>query len=174
MAKFNFTEYMHQLAIKLKDVAHIDDDPAHKRFFRASSLQNIEEIIQSLPEFNGFAIVVEDNEEGNYNMNGSNYILDRQLCSFFIVKKAVLLDAKDRGDQIRAAEVIMRKIISKLRRDYNTDNAGETQIGLRNIEWNSLSYFSFGPVLDNCYGVYCSFTNPTHMDYRYDAADWTE
>jgi len=174
MAKFNFTEYIHQLAIKLKDIGHIDNDPDHRRFFRASSLRNIEEIIQQLPQFNGFAIVVEDNQEGNYYMNGSNFILDKQLCSFFVLKKAVLLDAKDSGDQKRAAEIIMRKIISKIRRDYSTDNADTTQIGLRNIDWGSLSYFSFGPVLDNCYGVYCSFVNPTHMDYRYDAADWNQ
>lgn len=174
MSKFNFTEYMHNVAVNLKEVSHIDDDPNNHRFFRASSVANVEEIIQALPEFKGFALVVEDNEEGNYMHNTSGTIFDNQMCGFFMLSKAANLDAVDRGLKIKHAELVMRKIISKLRKDYNTDNAGKTDIGLRNIDWDSLRYFSFGPVIDNCYGVYCNFGNPTLQTYIFNTDDWNE
>jgi hypothetical protein len=165
---------MLNIAIKLKDIAHIEEDAEHRRFFRASSITNLEEVIQALPEFNGFALVVEDNQEGNYLLNGSGVIFDNQMCGFFLLTKANNLDAADRGSKIRAAEAIMRKIIAKMRIDYHSDNQAKTFIGLRNIDWSTLRYFSFGPVLDNCYGVYCNFAIPDIQNTTYDATDWNQ
>jgi hypothetical protein len=174
MPKLNFTQYLHDLAVKAKYIGHIDDDPDNRRFFCASSINNLEEIIQNLPEFKGFALAVEDNQEGNYNMNGSATLFDKQLCGFFILSKANNLDAIDRGVKIRSCEAILRKVIAYIKKDYFTDNANKTNIGLRNIDWDSLNYFSFGPVLDNCYGVFCAFVNPTVQNTVYDTNDYNE
>lgn len=174
MSKFNFTEYMHGLAVKSKDVAHVDGDPANNRFFLTSGISNLEEVIEKLPEYNGFALAVEDNQEGNYIDNGSGTLNDGQMCGFFLLIKASNLNAKDRGDKIRSAELSMRKLLSKIRKDYNTDNQGTTKIGLHNIDWSGLHYFTFGPVLDNCYGIYCNFVVTTQQTYTYNAADWNE
>jgi len=173
MSKFNFTQYMHDIAVLSKDIAHVDDDKHHNRFYRTSGIQNLEEVIEKLPEFKGFALAVEDNQEGNYMMNGSGSLFDAQMCGFFLLTKAQNLSAEDRGDKIAHAELIMRKVLSKMRKDYNADNAGKTDfVGIRNMDWSSLHYFSFGPVLDNCYGVYCNFVIKSCQTTIYEPNDW--
>jgi hypothetical protein len=172
MSKFNFTGYIHDIATKLKDVAHVDNDSARQRFYRVSSIQALEEFIQTLPEFKGFALAVEDNEEGNYLLNGAGTLFDDQHCGFFLLTKAKLMNAEDRGDKIREAELVMRKILSKIRKDYHTDNQLKSDIGLKTLDWNTVHYFSFGPVLDNCYGVYCNFILPTIQNFIYNEGDW--
>jgi hypothetical protein len=174
MSKFNFTAYMLDIAIKSKDVAHVESDQENKRFFRSSSVTNLEEIIEQLPRFKGYAIVVEDNCEGSYSSNNTVTFLDRQICSFFLLRKAELLNAEDRGDELRASESVMRKIIARMRRDWMNDNNLKSDIGLRNVDFGTISYFSFGPVLDNCYGVHCSFVNPTLQDTKFNPDDWTD
>lgn len=174
MAKFNFTAYMLDIAIKSKDIVHIENDPANKRFFRTSSVINLEEVIEQLPRFKGYVLVIEDNCEGNYSSNNTVTFLDNQVCSFFILRKADLLNAEDRGDELRTAETMMRKIISRMRRDWINDNNLKSDLGLRNVDFGTVSYFSFGPVLDNCYGVHCSFINPTLQNYAFNANDWIE
>jgi hypothetical protein len=172
MPDFDFTGYMRDVAINLKDIGHIENDDANKRFYRVSSLTAIEEIITSLSILNEFVLVVEDNAEGG--LMDANSIMDRQICSWFLLKKVELNDAEAREQAKKQCKATMIKILKRLRRDYISDNKGETNIGLRNAEFDRWTYTTFGPILDNCIGIHVAFTNPNTLNTVYDGNDWLD
>lgn len=167
---FDFTTYIETLATQLNDIAH---SPTNKRFYLASNTQSIEEILANITNLRGLILVAEDNLEGSLVENPSLATFDRQLCSFFLMKKADDMKMSSRREILAEFDTVISKIIARLRRDYYTDNEGTTNTGLRNIEWNSLSYFTFGPVLSNMYGMHVSFTMLHQVKFTFDANDWT-
>lgn len=172
MAKLDFTAYMETLATSLKDVGHVPGDKKQKRFYRVSSLQALEELITGLTNINEINIVVEDNREGDFLETKGQYVQDDMLCSFLIIKRVKLLDMSERNQVLDDCEAVYRKILAKIRYDHLTDQAMETNTGLRDFDINSIHYFTFGPVLNNSFGLHCSFRVGQNADIKYNSEDW--
>jgi hypothetical protein len=173
MNQFDFEDYMHSIARELASIGHIDNNEAGKRFYRVSSTSNIEEILQNIPNISGLNLAVEDNSDGSLIETGSAFIYNRQICSYFLLKKADINDMDARNKVKAELEEANMDIVSRIRRDYNSDHAFETEIGLRNIEWNSFAFFTFGPVFDGLLGLHCMFTLLHPVKLTYNADKWT-
>lgn len=172
MAKLDFTAYMETLATSLKDVAHVPGDKKNKRFYTVSDYQSLEDLIKSFTTVSGINIVAEDNAEGIYGETKGQYVYDDMNCSFFVIKSASQLDSDNRKAVKDECKAVMQKILSKIRRDHLTDAEGSTNIGLRNLDINSIHYFTFGPVLNNSYGVHCTFVVQQNGNIKYNPEDW--
>lgn len=172
MAKLDFTAYMEALATSLKDVAHVPGDNKNKHYYTVSDYQSLEGLIKSFTSVSGTNIVAEDNAEGMYGETNGQYVYDNMNCSFFVIKTAKQLDAADRKAVKDECKAVMQKILSKIRRDHLTDAEGSTNIGLRNLDMGSIHYFTFGPVLNNSYGVHCTFIVQQSGDVKYNSEDW--
>lgn len=168
----NLTPYLKDIAIKLKDIGHIDNDPANKHFYLVSSTSNLKDIVENITILGGLNMVVEDNLEGRLRQNESSHMFDVPYCSFFLLKKAKILDMESRSQVLTELDAAITKILSKMRLDYYTDYEETTNHGLRNIDWNSCSYFTFGPVLDGWFGLHFSFVLLHPVKFKYDADDW--
>ena len=173
---FNFTEYMRNIAISLKDIAHIEDDEDNKHFYRVSGLGMLEEVLQSLTKGKFPALIVEDNLFSRFYDGGSENFLDTQNYTFYICKQLNdYTDATGREEILKDCQEILYKIISKMIKDRRNDHACVQPLtGLRNLDISSFFIQSIGPIGDMCYGLMFSFTivNPVAMDIIYNANDW--
>jgi len=172
MSSFDFTSYARNIATNLKDIQHVEGDTKKTRFYRVASLDKLDEVLQRITEFKNFNILVEDNEEGN--MVHGNALNDKQICSFFIVQKAKINDAADRERVIKECKAVMLKILAKVYADHITDSGNDInhQIGLRNVDFNSWQYNTFGPVIDNYYGVHTAFFVLNPISVKLNPDDW--
>lgn len=169
---FDFTAYMRQIATKLKEIQHVEGDVKKTRFYRVASLDTLDEMLQKINEAGRFNILVEDNAEGA--LVQGNALHDKQICSFFVFQKADLNNAADRERVKKECKTVMIKILSKIYADHLTDNnqPATNQIGLRNADFNSWQYNSFGPVLNNYYGVHTAFSVLNSINVKYNPNDW--
>ncbi|MEI6853115.1 MAG: hypothetical protein WCL06_09740, partial [Bacteroidota bacterium] len=77
---FDFTSYMENVAIKNKEIAHVPES-AEKRFFRISSIVNLEEILANITNVGGTCLTVEDNLMGRLiDQNSDNYLDDQSYA----------------------------------------------------------------------------------------------
>jgi hypothetical protein len=163
---------MRNIAINCKDIAHIKDDDSNRRFYRISSLFALEEIINNISSMDEFVLFVEDTEEGGLAF--ANSLFDKKICSWGLLKKVGVNDADSREEAKKAMKATMLKIIARIRRDFMSDNAGETDLGIRNIEFDRWTYSTFGPVLDNCIGLSVAFLTSNPLTEAYNGDDWAD
>lgn len=174
---FDFTAYMKGIAETLKDIRH-SDSSSEKRFFRISSVMNIDEMLQNFTTAGSACIMVEDNRTGRYQeAGGSMSYLDNQSYSFLIMKHCEQFDAESREQVKKDCEAIMKKIISKFKKDkaYDLQHPGETRTGMRDFNMSTIYYQTIGPVGDNYYGMLVQFARlePVNADLVYNDNDWT-
>ncbi|MBC8488858.1 MAG: hypothetical protein H8D45_22780 [Bacteroidetes bacterium] len=167
MAEFKFTEYMLEIAEALKEILHTAGD---KHFSRISSLPALEEYLQNMTFNSGWQILVVDNRTGRYDDSSkSDNLLDRQLYSFYLVKSIKLNDFDAREQLIRDAEIVLKKILSK----YFYDKRSCLN-GLRDLQRNSITYDTIGPIGNECHGlmVHFSIIEPPGIIYNEDDWSW--
>lgn len=174
---FDFTGYMKIIAEKLKEIQH-DDTATEKKFFRISSVMNIDEMLQNFTTAGSACIMVEDNRTGRYQeANGSMSYMDNQSYSFLILKHCEQFNAESREQVKKDCEAIMKKIISKFKKDkaYDLQHPGETRTGMRDFDLASVFYQTIGPIGDNYYGILVQFSmlKPANADLVYNDNDWT-
>ena len=94
--------------------------------------------------------MVEDNRTGRFmDANSDNY-LDNQSYSFLVMQYCKVMDAADRAAAKNATLAIMKKIISRMKRDKREDLSNiHPPTGLRNFDLNSVFYQTIGPVGNN-------------------------
>lgn len=175
---FDFTGYMKIIAEKLKEIQH-DDTATEKKFFRISSVANIDEMIQHFTNSGTPCLMVEDNDMGRYmEADGSQSYLDNQSYSFCIMKHCEQMDASDREQIKKDVKAMHKKVISRFKKDkkYDLTHPGEVRTGMRNFDLASVFYQTIGPVGDNYYGILVQFSmlEPANADLVYDANDWTD
>ncbi len=169
--EFNFTEYMRDIAIKLKDIAHTAET---KKFHRISSIAKLEELLSSSSNAGYPALIVVDNREGRYLDRNSDNLLDSRYYSFYVIKNVANQDIAGREAAIKECETIIKKILGKFFNDMANDNRGiQPQTGLRNLNRDSITYYTIGPIGDNCFGIQVTFTMLQPTGIKYNADDWT-
>jgi len=175
---FDFTAYMKGIAETLKEIRH-NDNSGQKRFFRISSVMNIDEMLQNFTNAGTPCLMVEDNRTGRYQeADSSMSYMDNQSYSFLIIKHCDHFDAESREQVKKDCEAIMKKIISKFKKDkqYDLQHPGETRTGMRDFNMSTIYYQTIGPVGDNYYGMLVQFAmlEPVNKDLVYDDDDWDD
>jgi hypothetical protein len=171
---FDFDTYMLQAATELNEIAHVPGNEKMQRFFRASSTVNVEGVLQNLSAntSNSMSMVVEVNDEGRLVESRSGATFYRQVFAFYLLKKCDINNITSRAIVKNQLFMAYHKILSRYRRDYKTDQELKTQYGLFTLDFNSFSYFTFGPVFDNMLGLHCSFYLETHVSLSYNPDNW--
>jgi len=175
---FDFTGYMKTIAEKLKEIKH-SDTAKEKKFFRISSVMNLDEMLPTFTTSGSPCLMVEDNDVGRYQeADGSQSYLDNQSYSFVILKHCAQLDASDREQIKKDCKAMMKKIISKFKKDkyYDQTHPGEVRTGMRDFDIASVFYQSLGPVGDNYYGILVQFSmlEPANKDLVFNPLDWID
>lgn len=167
----DFIAYMRNVAVRLKDIAHTDDQC---RFYRMSGIASLEEVLAKMTHGRFPAIVVEDSFEGRLIDQDSSNILDREYYVFYIFDRVEFLNHDAREETKRKLRTISRKITSRMLRDHLSDYNLTTTHGLKNLEVSSIGYRNVGPVGDNLIGLAVSLTLLENPGLEYDPEDWEE
>jgi hypothetical protein len=174
MREFDALSYFEDIARKLKDIKHTDTE---KHFFRSTSASYQTELGNSGSVAKYPALVVINRKDGRFADNSSDNLVVRKLFSF-----QILMPAQDNNPTTIAAvmtttEKIVKKILSRMNRDKKRDNElaiPDGITGLRGLERGSISFQQTGPLLDNLYGLYVSFSIIEPSGIKYNAEDWSE
>ena len=166
MIKFDFLTYMENVARKLKDIAHTDDN---RRFFRISGIAGIEEYLNELPDVNGTSLMVVENPEGNISDNRGNNFTDEPDFEFYVTKKYTYGDADERSKAKNDCKIIGQKIIAKMLKD-KADRVN----GLDLLQLSRVPYFCVGPFGDSAIAVYFKFNVIQSANLVYNVNDWNE
>jgi hypothetical protein len=172
---FDYTAYMKDVSTRLKAIAH-DDSAKTKKFFRISSVANIDEIVQHFTHAGTPCLMVEDNRTGRYIDNDTLNYIDNQSYAFMVLQYCKVMDAESREEAKQDTLAIVHKIIAKMKKDKYADlQGGYPKTGLRDFDMNSVFYQTIGPVADNYYGTLVQFAmlSPANTDLIYDEDDWT-
>jgi hypothetical protein len=171
---FNSVTYFTQIARKLKAIGHTD---TNKKFFRASNVNQLQELIQNLTSAQYPALILFDKLDGRFEDNTSNNPIDRQFYSLLIVKPVDGEDSDSRRQVIEDCKAIVMKIFARMTRDWLAANKvsvdGDTT-GLRNFDRGSAYYNSIGPISDNLFGTEYAFTIREAINTKLNEADWDE
>jgi len=173
MTKFNYVDYMQMLATANKLLKH--DPEGEKHFFKVSSLINLDELLQNLNQAEFPALCVVDEPEGKLVDKDISNLLDLQYYYFFVIDKAEIDDAASRKRAIDGSRIIMKQLFSRMFRDKLKEQQNALLVpsyGIRNLNRDSISYKAVGPIADNCFGLWASFTLLESSDIKYNADDW--
>lgn len=173
MTSFDFVAYMELLATGLKSLKH--DADGQKHFYRVSSLVALDELLQGLNQAQFPALCVIDAPEGRFTDRDSSNLLDVQYYYFFVLQKADIDDAASRQLAISESRVIVRQLFGKMFRDRHNEQINPSLLptyGLANLNRDSISYRAVGPIADNCYGLWASFTVTNSAGITYVDTDW--
>jgi hypothetical protein len=162
MLYLEYKEYFKNVAIKLKDILHSDDN---KRFARI----NIEEVFNSSMDmdFNNICMTLEAYETGVDDQLSDN-LRDMKTGAFMLVKKAVIGSFDDEDQVISDTEKTAYKIIAKMKKDKSLNTA------IKHLDLGSIKINKVGPLFDNCFGwrVTFSFDESMNNNVKYGPEDW--
>lgn len=168
---FNAITYFRDVAIRMKAIGHTPEAP---RFFRASNVLQLQELLQSLTVASYPALVIFDKRDGRFEDLTSNNLVDRQFYQLLVLKQAGIEDSDERQQAIDDCFTIVRRIISRMTRDWLAANRGNDTTGLRNFDRGSMYYNSVGPLVDNLFGMELVFTLREPVITAYNADDWED
>jgi len=163
--KFDFITYMRDCATRLKDIGHSESS---QKFFRISSLIQLDEVLGNLSEIAFPALLVHDNVEGTVgDINISDNYLDSSFYVFYVIKHVEYGNYQQQEDAKADCKAIGLKILSRMLRDKKRGN-----LGLTFLQFANIPYQTVGPLGDNCFGVMFSFSVPDTANLIYNAEDW--
>lgn len=169
--KFDIVTFMENAARWCTLIGHTDTE---KHFYRISGIQALEEVLQNLGDGFSPALLVEDELEGQLVDNTSDNVLDARSFMFYVAKPVATQDMSDREDVIRDCHLIVRQILALMFKYRMADRkTGNNQYGLRNLDRSSISYFTIGPIGDNCFGMACGFQITDQPDIKFDEELWS-
>lgn len=166
---FNFIEYMRQVATRLKEIKHTDNEV---HFYRMSGPAGLEELLAKMTHGSFPAIAVEDNLEGRLIDLDSDNVFDREYYVFYVFDRIEFLNHDQREFIKRKLRSIARIIMSKMLKDCRSDINLETNFGLRNLEVSNISYRNIGPFGDGIIAMAVSFTVLEPPELLYSENDW--
>lgn len=170
---FNFLSYMETLARQLVAVSHGVND--RKSFFRVSGISAMEELFQGGLNKGSFpAICAIDQPESRLIDQQSSNLAMLSYYYFFVLQKADVASASSRSQAILESMAIARSILSRMFQEKETAcrDSFSVHSGLRNLNRESVSFKAVGPLADNCFGVWVSFTVLSNADIKLNKEDW--
>jgi hypothetical protein len=168
---FNSVTYFGDIARKIKAIAHSESNP---RFFRASNVLQLQELLQNLGKAQYPALILFDKLDGRIEDNTSNNPIDRQFYSLLVVKNVDGEDSDSRRQAIEDCKAIVMNIFARMTRDWMQANRQNTTGGLRNFDRSTAYYNSVGPLVDNLFGVEYGFALSEAVITKLNPEDWDE
>jgi len=166
---FNFNSYMLTVAETLKELKHTEAAP---KYHRASSISEVEELLQNSTKTSGLQLIIQDDREGRIIDNRAELLIDDKYRVFYVVKNVQSLTMEEREEALDDCETVVKKILSKMFYDMlRADNQGADK-DLLFFDRNSVRYQTIGPIGDNYHGIIVMFTVPNTFSYAYNADDW--
>lgn len=177
MRQFNFLTYMKDVAERLPELAHVDNDRKRQAFYRSKSILDVGELQQNLTGSADMVLVVEESRMGRRYSPHFSTKLNRRTYTFAVLKRQP--KSNDFGaDQtcLDAIEDVVRKIESKLDHDcfYDNTHPGDELYGLRDLlsaEGYNETDFTLGP--GSFIGIIVSFAIEDSANIRYNKSDWS-
>lgn len=169
--EFDFLNYMRNCAETLVDIQH--DENSNHRFYRMTGLNALEEVLGKLLTAQVPAIGVIDSPDGRLSENNSDKIDERQYYIFLVMGRTYHGNFDAQEAEKRSLRTIALKIISKMKKDRDTDYSMDTTTGLRNLNLNSVSYRFWDRLPDGLIALAVSFTVEQHNALTYNPDDWT-
>jgi len=169
---FDFLTYMETVAKQLLAVSHTKN--GRKSCFRVGGISSMEELLQGMNKANFPAICVVDQPESRLIDRDSSNPLLLNYHYFFVLQHAASLDAASRSSAMKECSGIVSQILARMFRDklaeYRDPLAGTT--GLKGLNRDSISQKAVGPIADNCFGIWVSFTVTGESGIMYNEDDW--
>lgn len=164
--QFNFITYMRDCATRLKAIGHTEQTP---KFFRISSLAQLDELLSMISDIGYPALLIHDNMDGAIgDRSTSNNYLDIPNYTFYVVEHVSLNDHDAKQQVITNCKNIGLKILAKMKHDKLDLNQGLTF-----LQFDNIPYQTIGPIGDNCHGVMFTISVPNQAQITYNADDWT-
>jgi hypothetical protein len=142
---FNLTTYLRTIS---QTFSEFQTEGEH--FVRASSISDIEELLQKMSKVRGFIIVAIDTAEGVLGDGGTDVWTDKPHNRFYILTKVPISAqiADIRQQALSDIKAIANKILYKMVLDRNANKHG-----LRYVDLSHVPYLTVGPMLDGFIGV---------------------
>lgn len=163
--EFDFIAYMRNVATKLKELQHTEDE---KHFTRIKGISALEEFLQNQRNLEGIQLVAVANKTGRFTESGDN-LLDQPYYSFFVLKMVTVNDFDAQELAVNECEAIIKKIFSKMFREKIQPNSP-----LAGLQKASISYAQSGPWVHGWHGMMASFTLLDYPGIIYNADDWID
>lgn len=160
---FNFTAYFEAMTANL---VLLGNGTADGRFFVADSINNMEGLLMATRTMKFPCIVAIDNDESRYVERMADNVQETKFYTFGVFKKAKNLAPADKMQVKSDLDVVMKKIVAKMKRDK-----GRAMNGLRDLDMNSFSFFEVPAIGDNIIGKMCSFTVLTSAELNIQPQD---
>jgi hypothetical protein len=161
MKHVDVVEYFLDIAVRLKELLHTNDD---QKFAR--NADHLREKLKSELPCKSYTLVLDD-PQGRSQYNGNHF--DLPVYGFWIVRKVARGDYADEDTAFDGAKAIMWKILSKLENDKEEELTGL----FRFYDFSSVSYKK-AVFSDNLAGIEVSFSavDPVGSEVEYDDNDW--
>ncbi|MEH0153741.1 hypothetical protein V6R21_06305 [Limibacter armeniacum] len=163
ITKKDFSDYMLDVATRLKDIGHTPKTPRFAR--NTDELKNLANGDMDASNL----ILFLDAYNVQFNHNNDDYNVSNKTLTFYLLKGCEKNDF-DQEEQIYAdCEIVLMKIFSKMQQEkWEGGNL------MRFFDLNNTTYSPVGPEVHNAFGleVQMRFTNGVNADLVYDEADW--
>ncbi len=167
LQNFSFIDYFKEVAEKHPDLLHTTKKPS---FFRVSGITAIDEFLNGSTYAKDIVLCAESSDDANYTLDDGDYLCEKPVYAFYILKKVKTGDEDSRQQAKKAALRIAEDILSRIDYHYHEDMEG-----LKDFDWNSIMRYGIGPLGQNYYGIRFSFSleEPTNLP-DYDPDFWNE
>lgn len=170
MASFDFVQYIKDLAAKHKDILH--DDQNNMRFYKMTSLSDMEGVLTNLLTAVTPAIGINDTLEGRVFNNNADRTIDRQLYTFYIFGRSPLFDHTERKIITRKCKEIAVDFAQRIIHDHHSDFSLQTSLGLRHLDVESFTYRTMGNLPDGLLAIIVSFVIDSPFNKKKGNSPW--
>lgn len=171
---FNAQYYFKNIAQAHRYIAH--GSGGRDSFFMITDLLNNEIEAMDLNNMQGMSLILFTDIEGKINDAAANNHISSEYYSFMIINNAVDFANTDAVESIQeSCKSVMFDVFSWMKRDWKeAQEKPETEdgIGIRNLNVNSFSYRSIGPLYNNYYGMMASFTLDLNKPIHWKEFRW--
>lgn len=155
------------LATKLKAIAHSEN---RKQYFSASTLNDMNEIEESVSQMNGTILIAMDSCNSSFLFPDSDSLLEVPEYSFVILTQTNKSENENAVEHSQlACKRLAKQIIARMLQDAN-----RYKHGLQYIKGSSFKIEGIGPISDNFYGVELSFLFEKPENYTINSEMWEE
>jgi hypothetical protein len=166
MSAFDFIGYFKNVAEKLKEILHTEDE---KHFARVSGIAGLEEFLANMRFAKGYQLIVIANESGRFIDKSSDNLLVQPYFSFYVMKKVEHGNFDEKDQVISDCKAVCKKILSKMFNDKRNNLNG-----LYNLDRDTITYSQAGPFGHGFHGMNYNFTLLDLPGITYNPDDWNE
>ncbi len=164
---YNHSEYMENIAINLKEIAH--DSKNHKAFAEASTINLFEGLGENAGTIHYPCLVVIDDMTSGLEDRNSDNVIDVPYYQFAILCRGKINDTPSNRKARTEAKTLAKKILSRMFYDQR-----QNLNGLSYLQRGGIRFQGVGPIADGAYGCLVTFTLIERANIKYSITDWID